>query len=270
MRKTNAVMLAACLLGALGAAGCGQKEGAVQAELLDDVVLAAEPAGTEAPADTAEPAGVEASTETEPSFPKDPGWTELTVSDQAMQIDDVLYLPGITVEEEMERVRNSAVSYDYDYDGDQEVLPEEQPYLILYREDHPWVVIQAINPFEDTGKLSALPVCRIEVTEESVKNGYFLDGRSYEELTALSVDEVRAMKEQFGGYELFELSDAEEGKVTLTNEGDDVLPAALWTGYEIGTLQFYTFYTDPGTGEVTGFMVKPSMEVTWNKTGEEE
>ena len=89
------------------------------------------------------------------SFPKDNGWNTITPADQAVQIDDVLYLPGITVAEEMERVTRSSIPYAYSYDPNQLVEPEEQPYIILYREEVPWVSIQIINPMDGMSDLVA-------------------------------------------------------------------------------------------------------------------
>ena len=124
-------------------------------------------------------------------FKADAGWKKVKVSDRAVQIDDVLYEPGFLMSDFMKKVKSSSIKYEYDYNSKALVEGKKFSKLEIYRDGNEWFTIHVINLSEESANLKDCVVASIEVEDAAKLYCRYIDGRSYEDIMKMSVDEVK-------------------------------------------------------------------------------
>ncbi|MBR6638698.1 MAG: hypothetical protein IKK96_07545, partial [Lachnospiraceae bacterium] len=82
------------------------------------------------------------------------GWKDLSGYEYAVQVEDVLYIPGITTEEIIDKVESSSIEYTYEYNGNRLVSKNEEVEISVYRDGKAWFSIIARNFEGETKSLS--------------------------------------------------------------------------------------------------------------------
>lgn len=133
-------------------------------------------------------------------FDADEGWKELTGYEYAVQVDDILYIPGITAEEFINKVESSSVSYTYEYNGKRLLINKEEVEIMISRDGMEWFRVIVRNPWDDTKEMSELPVVKIVPSAKAEHFCHFIDGRSYEDIISMSYSDVKKLAdEKFSG-----------------------------------------------------------------------
>ena len=132
-------------------------------------------------------------------FPKDAGWENVSVN-FAVQIDDVIYTPGLSVSECMAIIDSSAVDYTYEYSPNRLMAGREKYTLSVYRNQAEWFMVQVYNPWNTTKELAEVLVDKIIPSEDALNYCYFIDGRSYMDIMQMSYSDIKKLaEEKFGG-----------------------------------------------------------------------
>ncbi|SEA72241.1 hypothetical protein SAMN02910384_02163 [Pseudobutyrivibrio sp. ACV-2] len=193
-------------------------------------------------------------------------WSNYSVSDRAVQVDDVLYVPGMTLEEALKKVEESEVDYTYDFMDDKEPydpnrLVDYKDRVMIYRDGNEWIELDVYNCYDEETPISQLPIVNV-CTFSAATYSHYLNGMSYQEILEMSKDDVIALAE-----ENFESVDFEETEDSITDENHELIHCTLlkytyyprtfknaeWTGYYISTGTTYLFYIDPDTSKVISF-----------------
>lgn len=202
-------------------------------------------------------------------FDKSTEWGRYIISHQAVQIEDTVYAPGVSVQDFINTVESSEIEYSYEYVPGELVCGKESKTIIVYRDAEKWFEANALNVFEETIALSDCVIDQIKAYEAAQEYCYIMDGRTYEELLALSYTDVKALAEVvFPFYELTEETVEKNGKdlILLKYDGskDGILEnAKRWTGYLIKSGFDLCFYIDKATSQVIDFEYKHWNGSVW-------
>ena len=199
-------------------------------------------------------------------FDAAPEWKDATISDCAIQIDDTLYYPGLSVADCIALVSASSIEYSYEYNPEKLLLPQDKESIIFYRDNIEWFTFSTANIYSDDSKfLSELPVLRISVSNECKKYCHYINGLSFDDILSLSYDDVRDLgnntfipSENYSYGEETQNSDNDTIKSTYHLWDTSMLENATWTGYEIRPEIYYTFYVDKNTSKVNDFILFPA------------
>ena len=185
-------------------------------------------------------------------FDADEGWKELTGYEYAVQVDDVLYIPGITAEEFIDKVETSSIEYTYEYNGNRLVSRHEKVEINICRDGSNWFSVVVCNFEEETKSLSEALLFKIIPSDKALSFSRFIDGRSYEEILQMSYTDVQKLaEEKFSGV-------AREKK---TNSGDENISLAVNARLAvkvdvahtlIDTSRAYVFNVNKDSGKVSG------------------
>ncbi|MBE5895346.1 MAG: hypothetical protein E7285_06730 [Lachnospiraceae bacterium] len=256
--KKNALILMVGLLVCM-LAGCGEaKEPETADEALEQIeseieeMIAEEEAEEEA-GETANETTIEGEIIEHPTFDAVTQWNEVSSTSGAVQIDDILYIPGVSMNEIMMLVDSSSLDYTYEYNPEKLVLPEEEEILTIYCNDIPWFYIEVYNCFDENVAINNLPVKIIEPSIEAYPYCYFIDGRAYSEIIGLYYNDVLLLGETVFSELSFEQFDDSGNGTYCIKYGGWVNYQTNWTGCEIYCLINYQFYIDSNTDYVTLF-----------------
>jgi len=195
-------------------------------------------------------------------FEKLPDWEKYTIADKAIQIEDTMYIPGVSVADFIATVESSSIEYTYEYVPGELMTGNSTKTIVIYRDGEKWFEADACNVFVETVSLSECVVLRIKACSSSFGCCYIMDGRTYEELLTLSYAEVKDLAEEvFPFYELTEEAVEKNGKdlILLKYDGskDGILEnAKRLTGYLIKSGFDLCFYVDKTTSQVVDFEYK--------------
>ena len=186
-------------------------------------------------------------------FPVADGWKDADLRKMNVQIDDVLYTPGISAEDFIKQLGSSSVEYEFSYDPDKVVPENGQESILVNRNGKEWFSATAFNPSSETATLSSLPIISIIPGKNATPYCRFIDGRSNDELSAMKYDDVKALSSVFNelGFKYTE----EKGMIDHQIEPKyklscyDAPSFADWTGYSICTDVSYNFYTSNDTSD---------------------
>lgn len=197
-------------------------------------------------------------------------WSNYTIADRAVQVDDVIYVPGVSAADFMAAVESSSIDYTYEYNAGKLVTGKDIEKITIYRDGEAWINTSVVNIFDETTALSELPVLRVEVCPAALNYAYFLDGISYNDILAMNYTDLKNYAEsRFPEYTFKESSTKVNNIecISLQYNGmpDAVLKRTEWTGCSITANMFYTFYIDKNTSQVIKFSMDPSMGLTWKK-----
>ena len=247
------------LLSALALSACGGNgDGKSAAMPADQGTTAVEAKPTEAAKaePTAEAVEAEPEKEEYKHYDRAAGWDELNISAGAVQVDDVLYVPGMSMDEFIAAVESSEVEYTYEYDPDELVTYNRQATVRIYRDGVEWFTGYTYNNLQiEAVKLSELPLYAVNMKENAASQGYirFWDGRSLEDLCALDYEAVKAIPEQFPMFELDlkETSQGNEYIVTITPMNSGRVYLDKWRAIFSGGNPIAKIIIDKNTGKVS-------------------
>ncbi len=256
MKAATALLLVGTMMTAVTA--CGKSE--QQETYYEDTNFSEEVAKTIAELDAADAEREErwkeyeeTKEETQKSYKvyeRDNGWDNVTPGDYPVQIDDVLYVMGLSLADTIKLIEGSEVNYEYEYNPDKIVTPSSDHVEINVKRDGSyWFTIHADNPWEESVSLSEILVKSINPTKAAMPYGRYIDGRSYDDILAMTYDEAKNIPE------LEEYYEGEKGSDTIYiyySRYEEVDNAA-WTGYIMSIVADYEFMVDANTGNVTGF-----------------
>lgn len=191
-------------------------------------------------------------------YEADPGWSGLTIADRAIQIDDVLYVPGMPASDFMELVESSEVEYTYEYNKDRLVSSKKFEKITIQRNGEDWIRASAVNPYGETKSLSELPVIYIEPAKNAREYTYQLDGRSYNSILEMTYNDVKALGETiFSGAKFSEENETNSIRLNYNFSiwDKEVMKTenTEWTGFRLYVSHSYSFYVSKDTSKVTQF-----------------
>lgn len=191
-------------------------------------------------------------------FDADPGWKDISPQDYAIQIDDVLYRVWQSPDEFIKQVEGSSVDYTYEYNPDKLVSGKEYETIYVYRDGEKWIEATAFNFSDETTSLSECMVVDVNVylVSDAEEYAHFIDGRSYEDIMAMSYSDVKKLSEDiFADYDIIDGNGLSEdqlaiyyNKYNMTNEITDYM------GYAITWDREYGFFIDKETSQVESFI----------------
>ncbi len=191
-------------------------------------------------------------------FDADPGWKDISPQDYAIQIDDVLYRVWQSPDEFIKQVEGSSVDYTYEYNPDKLVSGKTYERIEVYRDGKAWIEATALNFSDETTSLSECMVVDVNVSlvSDAKEYAHFIDGRSYEDIMAMSYSDVKKLSEDiFADYDIIEGNGINKGQLTIiynkfniTNEVTDYM------GYAITWSHEYHFDIDKETSQVESFI----------------
>lgn len=123
-------------------------------------------------------------------------WETVSSDSFAVQIDDVLYIPLVSVTEFIEKVESSTIDYTVWYDPDKTVYSHGDYEIEIYRDAQLWFTAKVCNVLDEAVNLSEATVVEIQPSKTAMKNCYFIDGRSYEELNIMNYQEIKNLIKQ--------------------------------------------------------------------------
>lgn len=208
-------------------------------------------------------------------YPKSKEWDNYTIADRVMQVDDVMYVPGMSVSEALEKGKKSDVDYTYEYldykdekfDENRIVERGDNLRIVVLRDGIDWFYMEAENCFDEDKPLSELPVSDLYLLGAAEDNSYVLNGITLEDIYDMDRDDVIALFDSanIAGLEFTE----EEGAYWKDDERIECTslnyvfrsdaPAAEWTGYHIESGIYYWFSIDPVSGKVADFGSNKSL-----------
>lgn len=209
-------------------------------------------------------------------FEASPEWSQYSGKDLAVQIDDTIYRPGISVADFIAKVEASSEKYTILYsDGyehrDKSVLDREtyNAYVIMiyvYKNDKLWFSAQAVNFFKDYKKVSELPIVSVNVDDkEAIKNAYILNGIACNDIIGMKYDEVKelfstALSGRGFRFSEYPSSRMEGSTMELSFENDYGERIYMdWCKYSFMTGELYSITILDATGEVIDF--KPQYRI---------
>ncbi len=203
MKKRSMVLT---LLAVVVMAGCGAKDGNATEAVTEAHMEAVEKADAiEAEVKDAANAPTEAAAEKEPEFKlydRASGWDQLNIGDRAIQIDDVIYKPGMTVAEVVAAVESSEVEYEYEYEPERKLSKSDSVKLIVKRKGSEYFRAWGYNPREEKINEEETVIFGFLLSDQAKENCRFWDGRCLRDLYGLSYDEALKLADQFPGYDM--------------------------------------------------------------------
>lgn len=204
-------------------------------------------------------------------FKADKGWKNVQITDRAVQIDDVLYEPGFTVEDVMKKVESSSVKYEYDYSDKSLVGGKEFDKIEISRDGVNWFTIRVLNVSEDSASFKSCVVSSIVVEDAAKPYCRFIDGRSYEDIMKMSIDDVKELQNSIFKDATYEENSKKHKKEECLEEHFNigtVVPNSIKSiGYEINHGLSYDFYISKETGEMIDFEANTAFGATWEQKG---
>ena len=189
-------------------------------------------------------------------------WACVTYSDRAIQIDDVLYTPGVSVADFIAKVESSSIEYEYEYHADKLMNNRDKEVISFFKNGEEWFSVSAFNIFEDTTVLSDVVVVTIDIADAANPYVRYLDGRTFDEILEMRYSDVIQLDESaFGDY----FTSPEEETITHDDveciciqyrSNDGYLPNVVeWSDYEVNLNYWLAFYVSKDTSEVIDFEV---------------
>ncbi len=191
------------------------------------------------------------------SYEKSTDWDTLGLKERAVQIGDLVYVPGISVAEFIERVGESEIDYIYEYNANKLTSHANWEKISFSFDGTEWFRIDAVNVFGETRPLSDLIILDIYIFEEAEDNMRYLDGRTYEDILLLNYNDVLGLEEGLlSGY----YTKVSESNTTIEDQecirveyeiNDTVLAGtAEKYGYEVTFRKWLYFYISKEEGVV--------------------
>ncbi len=128
------------------------------------------------------------------TYTKSEEWNNVTTEDLAIQITDTVYKPGVKVSDFIAKLEASDTNWKYKYDPEQLVASHGRVTLNIKSHLIECIEIEVINISDSALSLSDCLVMSINSNQEQVCR--IIDGRSYEDITAMSYEDVLNL--QFG------------------------------------------------------------------------
>lgn len=186
-------------------------------------------------------------------YPADPSWGNYSISDKVIQVDDVMYIVGCSLDEMIQKIENSDVDYTYEYDANAEVHPKTHESLTIYREGQEWVTITYLNLYDEWRPAGESVAVGYELSDMAYEYGYFINGMSYQDILAMRDTDIE---------DLF--VDYEKSYSGLEYEMDKAVDAE-WTGYDIERTFQYCFEYDRDTYYITKMRINTGTGSTWKE-----
>lgn len=186
-------------------------------------------------------------------YPADPSWGNYTISDKVIQVDDVMYIAGCTLDEAIQKIADSDVDYTYEYDPNAEVHPKTDESLTIYRGGQEWVTILYLNPYDEWRPAGESVVVGYELSDMAYEYGYFINGMSYQDILAMRDTDIEDL---FADY-----TKSYSGLEYAMNKAVD----AEWTGYDINRMFQYSFEYDRDTYYITKMRIDTGGCSTWSE-----
>lgn len=181
-------------------------------------------------------------------FPKAAGWENISINNYATQIDDVLYVPGISVPEFIALVESSSIEYTYEYNENRLVMSKEYLTIPVFRDGQLWFEAGVFNFEEVTKPLKELYIRSFIVSPASLDYSYWLDGVSYQEIKEMSYSEVVTNISEKYGRPIEDDHPTKSNILVITLFSDQISPTGDYTLYN--EYAHYQFSINKDTGKV--------------------
>ena len=198
-------------------------------------------------------------------------WANYKPEDAVIQIDDVFYVPGCTVEEIIQQVEDSAIEYSFEYNPDKLVTSKNKEVIKVMRDGIDWFSIETFNFTAETGSLKNNFVTAIVPTKDAYSCVRILDGRSVDEFIGLPYEEVLKFKGTIFNETSWLYAEKpgfgrdEEGNSydTLVEEFTLIYPYVnqqlLRSGFDTQVSTYYSFIINSNTGVVENVNINFTM-----------
>ena len=144
------------------------------------------------------------------TYVKSEEWNSVTTEDLAIQITDTVYVPGVKVSDFIAKLEASDTNWKYKYDPEQLVASHGRVTLNIKSHMIECIEIEVINISDSELSLSDCIVMSINSNQEQVCR--VIDGRSYEDITAMSYEDVLNL--QFGPFKDNSAIELEANRIT--------------------------------------------------------
>ena len=191
---------------------------------------------------------------------KSPLWDNATVKNNPIQIGDIFMVPADTVGDIYEKTQQSEL--DWTWENDMDELENGNNNINIYLNGTPWIELYCRSGSE-TKKLRDCSIAgAFPANEKALKHSWFMDGRTYDDITNMTYDDVKDLKNTFFAnpeieYRVTETEVDENGGMLYVGKPLDRLkiryePRADFSN-DKDVYQEYLFYVDKKTGKVIDF-----------------
>lgn len=223
----------------------------------------------------------EEETEPETEFPKaldfEPcaEWKEISDTVPAVQFLDTMIYAGENIDEAISRIDASEVDITYEYSPSKLMTSRSQEaiYLTVYGEK--LLSLDVFNPYDETRKLSELPISGFSVMYSSGRATScvrYYGGLCEADVVGMDYSEVKEfMEERFPDFKLEYEGKYGESEIELEynmTEYDTHIERGRWSGYDMTTSFRYGVIVDAETSLVTALNLYTSA--TWYSLLSEE
>lgn len=186
-------------------------------------------------------------------------WRYYTSADKAIQIDDMLLIPGSSLEEVMKQIEDAEI-YSYEYNEDKITTYDHEEIIPIYKGEQLWFTIYAQSYFDD--ETITVPNCLVKTIEPSdaaLKYLRFVDGTLYDEFLEMEYDDIVEFIETYypeGEWNVREFSstytkdDVQYESIEFDISQDyfhSLMRTTGWTGKRLSSLTDAYFYIDADT-----------------------
>lgn len=203
-------------------------------------------------------------------YDRDPEWDNVEYPTQTVQIEDMLFIMGMTVEEVMETIDNSSINYIYEYNPD-EIIEytgdfEGYPSIDIYRKDETgeivnWFTFYCYSPYKKSIPIKECILTTVDLITYQNARPYcrFAGGYSLEDFFNMTGDDIYEMND--GIFENHKCSGNKESQldfllpyplvnITAAPEGSIEIPLLEDSDYAFYAYSQYTFGISKSTGLV--------------------
>lgn len=191
-------------------------------------------------------------------YEKSSEWDTVQPKDRAFQVDDILLMPGGSLDDVIAKVETSECSYEYTYNPDKLVEKKDWVKIEVSLNGELRFTVIAYNLYSDTCSAKYCPVVKIKLEESAFPDCRFIDGRSYADILNMSYEDAKSVS-ALEGLKMFEKStDSDNIEILYQDTFSEKLEwqyisGTEWSGYLISSTMGYKFLVDTNTAKVTDF-----------------
>lgn len=185
-------------------------------------------------------------------------WDDPDCSPEMVQIDDVFYIPGLSIDEIVNRIKKSKCKYEYNYNPEENVSAGQIYELEIYKDEMESICIKGVNPTEEDKSAKDCVFLIAESNNFINEDARFLDGRSIQEIKKMTYDDIIGIKDTIlKDYYVEEYMSKNMGKDTIEISfslfEQKELNNSVYQDYAIFPWRIFKFSLFKETGELNTF-----------------